>query len=86
MAENFLRRRLFYIPTSIIAIIFGVYFLTRRLDSLTIPFLCLILIIVTTLELMETKQIKTKSSIIKIGLTAILISLALWYQITAFIL
>ncbi|MFS0751725.1 hypothetical protein [Oceanobacillus sp. 1P07AA] len=86
MSENILKRRGFYIPAAIIAIILGIYYLTRYVDFLTLPFLCIILIIVTILEVMETKQIKSKENILKIGAAGLLVGLALWYQVTVFII
>lgn len=64
----------------------GIYYLTKHVDFLTLPFLCIILIIVTTLEVIETKKLKSKENILKLGSAGLLIALATWYQITVFIL
>ncbi|GLO66317.1 MULTISPECIES: hypothetical protein [Oceanobacillus] len=86
MSDKFYQRRSFYIPTALIAMVLGIYYLTKYVDFLTLPFLCIILIIVTTLEVIETKKIKSKENILKLGSAGLLIALATWYQITVFIL
>lgn len=80
------KRRWFYFPIIIASFVFGIIYLTKVADYLTLPFLSLLLIVFTFLEVYPTKKYFSKGNLIKMISALIIIALALWYQIAVFIL
>lgn len=86
MTGNWKNKRWIYLPLSIVCFLFALIYLTKVADYLTIPLLSMLLIVVTFLEVYPGKNYTSKANLIKIGCTAFIIALALWYQFTVFII
>ncbi|WP_080874564.1 hypothetical protein [Oceanobacillus timonensis] len=81
-----IKKRWIYIPIIIISFVFGLVYLTKVADYLTLPFLSVLLLILTFLEVYPGKNYFSRKNIIKMLAALLIVSLAAWYQITVFIL
>lgn len=86
LTETIKKKRWLYIPIIIISFILGIIYLTKVADYLTLPFLSTLLIIVTFLEVYPGRNYFSKTNLIKIISALLLVALALWYQVTVFII
>ncbi|GAA0331598.1 hypothetical protein [Oceanobacillus sp. FSL W7-1293] len=86
MTETIKKKRWLYLPIIIISFILGIIYLTKVADYLTLPFLSALLLIVTFLEVYPDKNYFSKKNLVKIISALVIIALALWYQISVFIL
>ncbi|GIO23184.1 hypothetical protein [Oceanobacillus sp. J11TS1] len=80
------KKRWLYIPILMATFVIGIIYLTKVADYLTLPFLSVLLLIFTFLEVYPTKNYFSKGNVIKMISAIIVIALALWYQIVVFIL
>ncbi|MFD1412721.1 hypothetical protein [Oceanobacillus jeddahense] len=86
MTDILKKKRWLYLPIIIISFILGLFYLTKVADYLTLPFLSLLLLILTFLEVYPSKNYFSKGNLIKMISALLVIALALWYQIAVFIL
>ncbi|WP_040985355.1 hypothetical protein [Oceanobacillus jeddahense] len=86
MTDILKKKRWLYLPIIIISFILGLFYLTKVADYLTLPFLSLLLLILTFLEVYPSKNYFSKGNLIKMISAILVIALALWYQIAVFIL
>ncbi|MFD1066201.1 hypothetical protein [Oceanobacillus locisalsi] len=83
---DIIKKRWIYIPIILIAFVCGLIYLTKVADYLTLPFLSMLLLILTFLEVHPDKNYFSRKNIIKIFSALLLVGLAAWYQIAVFIL